>query len=174
MQNKTFYILLMMLSFITISCGKENNFQNISTYQLEILGNESCSNVYILIPVNKEEDLIVINEAFKDVIYEQYYKNEYTTYYSFLEKLYKREIKNLHKYIKEGFRYDNTDKQIFQEYKNEGIDYVIDKYLNKIEGIYYLKEQTQNAIIQILFINGYYIYFNDYSGWYSFSKDCIH
>ena len=178
MQNNRYLLVTSYLTIVTYlicitSCSMQDLFNRIPIDYLQSLStSNSCTDTYIVIPINEEEEIITINEAFRQIIYEQYYFEEYPDYYIFLETLYNRKIKNMNNYIS-GYTYMDKYNSIIKEYKLFGLNYIIKNYLDRVNiSDYTFKEKTENAVIKILFINGYYIYFDDYAGKYYFSTNC--
>lgn len=153
---------------LCVACSVPNYFKMMSNDFIKSLSNEKqYEDACMIVPISKTEEAIVINEAFKQIVYEQYYSKYYS---DFLYALYKKEsIKDLKSYLN-GYDYTEVYNSVMTEYEKHGLNFIISTYLKKDISGYEFIASTQNAVLKILFVNGYYISFDDYSGKYHISK----
>ncbi|MDQ0476705.1 hypothetical protein [Chryseobacterium sp. MDT2-18] len=132
---------------------------------------EKATNLlYLKLDNNK---MISINALELQDIYSSYYKNNYKTFYNFLNKALKQEVSlktnQVQKYEVIMFSLDNN---IIQTSANQ----IEKKYLKKINNetfYFYPKDIDLNqnqTILYKMFINNYLISFDDYGGKYIITK----
>ncbi|MCD7901064.1 MAG: hypothetical protein LUH22_14700 [Bacteroides sp.] len=175
MLNKTkqniFYLLIMCGVICLYSCTPINYFKNIESPYLEKLLNPEVMYSELVVPLNHDR-VVILDVASLWMVYDNYYQLKYATYLSFLTDLYKGRIKNIDKHF---LSYDIhiIDKEIMREYQQNGLSFIIEKYLSKDEILYYdlMNNKFNAAIVAIMFINEYLILYDEMRPLYSFEKE---
>jgi hypothetical protein len=178
-----YFILLL---FISISCkdNYDKYIENIDTSKsdsslLDSTSTEILAGVgtyYIPVKVSEnsqKNDLIISNVFLYYFVYKKHYQNEYENFTVFLRDVFSNKL-IFPKSIVNG-RIVNKNDIIFQDYKKNGLDFIIDKYLVKV-GTYYkssydLDWENQPSLIKILFEHKFYISKDDISGRLVVSKN---
>jgi len=136
------------------------------------------NNIYIAVPIQgkNHNGIVVTNHS----LHEYYLKN-YTirkkNYEVFLKSLLKGEIMlDTTKFVLKPYGVVNRNNNIFKFYQKMGINALIKKYLNPIDGR--LRNNTSDdetlyGLIQIMFDNKYFISFSQYSGYFYFTQEAL-
>lgn len=172
MQNKKRISIISLCALITFltcnSCSIRKDFIGISDIYLQSLSTSNGYYVDAIIPIKKDKILITSTTILFNT-YEQHYKQYYSTEFLFVDALYKGEILNIQKYLKD-FTRTNIDKSIMKEYRQKGLRYIIDKYLQEDKtGIFTFKDKINFTVSTIMFINNYYLYYDDQAPNYLFT-----
>lgn len=169
MFSKLYYIIGFIL--LTSSCQKSDNcYQNISDDYLKSLSTRNGYYVDVIVPLENGQ-MCILNSTILLYTYDQYYKEEYISEFHFLRDLYAGKITDIDQYF-EGDEKMEIDQNIMSEYKKYGIKYIIDKYLKETATEEYtFKNYINYTIVQIMFINNFYLYFSDYAPTYNFTKE---
>ncbi len=166
---KSIKYLFVAILLIFMNCT--NKDFKINDNYLYAISNEEYDG-FLIIKFDKNDLRVVNNLVFKNTIYEQYYKNHYSTYYAFLKAIYEQKLNDLYKVSKSEETLNERYFYILKEYNDKGINYIKNEYLiKKDDKNYTFKNKTELAIFEIMFYNEYYIYFDDYTGEYTFSLD---
>lgn len=161
MQNKLTYIYLCLLLLIISSCHKSDDYNNISDDYLKSLTTNNGYYVDVVIPI-KEDKMVILVTPILLYTYEQHYQAEYSTDFDFLRALFDGKIQDIDQYLNDYTKVD-IDISIMKEYKKYGIKYIIDKYLVGTDNEYYtFKEWVNLTVVKIMFINNYYLYYDDH------------
>ena len=145
----------------------------------------------VVLPIikNGKKYKIIVQNFIAKSIYEKYYKNNFVSYPGFLQQSSENGFYINSKYFyQEGYKeiidssyygYIQENNSIFTEYKNKGLDYIVNKYTSKQNSKYWqtylfskshLSTETENCLINIMYKNQYFIKFNDIVGYYIFTK----
>ena len=152
------------------SCkSQSNHFNNLTDEYLKSLSTRNGYYVDVIIPFSKDKFMIV-NTTLLLYSYEQNYKFYFSDEFSFLRALYDGKINDIDKHYRKRTKF-HIDKSILADYTNKGLDYIIAKYLTKNkDGDYSFKDFIDYTVVSIMFRNNYYLYFDDYSPNYHFTK----
>ncbi len=168
MRNKFGYYVVFVYVLFFNSCFN-NNMKN--DIYISNLANENFRGL-IVVQLTNDDVRVVESSALYNVVYCLHYREEYPSYKLFLKNLINKNIPDVIKFIKPQKTVDENFIFIYEEYENNGLTYVVEKYLTKDEyGNLVFKSKSNIAVIKIMFDNLYYIYFDDYKGVYLFNKD---
>ena len=139
----------------------------------------------IVIPINnngKKYEIVTDNINGKK-IYEDNFKDEFSSYPEFLDELSKGNLYININLIDEFYCSDidvNKNDHIFTEYKLKGFNYILNKYTLKRSSArwkYYfisnsvtLPPESENSLISLMYKQRYFIDFDDFAGNYHFVK----
>lgn len=144
-----------------ISCSSSKDFNGISDKYLQSLSTPNGYYVDVVIPIKKDK-VLILSATLLLYTYEHYYKHYYSSDFLFMDALYKGEIPNIHDHLK-GYTTIKIDKSIMKKYRQKGLRYIIDKYLQEDKtGNLTFKDEINFTVSTIMFINNYYLYYDDY------------
>lgn len=176
--NYSSNIYICAIIIIFSSCKSENYFEKIEDPFIESLTTLKSGLTLIVIPLDNQNILTVENDFVWTFIYEEHYKHKYISYFDFLKALYGGKINNLKEYFCNDDIYKKIDKNILKEYDEHGLSFIKDKYLSEysdsnyeIKTEMFLIKSIRSTVITIMFINEYYIYFDDAGANYFFRKE---
>ena len=189
---KKYFLNILLLILLFVSCAKNETELYFSEYNYKISANEllvSNESEYfkIVLPIldNNDKYKIIADNSVGREVYEKYYKSKYSNYTLFLI-----DLQNKSRYINSHFlnesdlfdRIDTTD-IVHDEYSQYGIEFIMNKYLEKIQPQekwktrYVIKHalpfSLKKSLIKFMYNNKFYIFFDDYSGSYFIIKDKI-
>ncbi|TKG87738.1 hypothetical protein EYV94_27985 [Puteibacter caeruleilacunae] len=165
-------IRIAVLISLLLSC--EDNGR--SKYIAELCQGSRCYYLTVVIPVAKNNERIHLCTTNTE-LYDSVYKKGYQDRYNFLE-FFK---KVLDYDIQLNFDNFQSDCVVLQEskvdelYRQKGFKYIMSKYLKESEPLTYaikgeLTEQETYSLVRVMFENNYFVFFDGYSGEYSFMK----
>lgn len=162
---------LFIFSLFIFSCNNENRcYKDISNDYLKSLLTEDAYFVDIIIPLQQNK-FAVVNRTLLIQVYKQHYEAIFPCEFDFLKAVYDSSIQDIHIYFQDDLMID-TDISIIKEYNDNGLQYIIDKYLRNIgNGNYTFKEFINYTVVKIMFCNNYYLYQNDYIPTYLFKVE---
>lgn len=167
MQNKKTYIICFFLILTFNSCQKkEDSYKNISDKYLKSLSTRNGYYVDVVVPVGTDK-FVVFNTTTLLYIYTQYYQSKYFTDFEFLKALYNDSIKDIGQYLLD-YATENVNEDVMGEYERYGLKYIIEKYLIKKGDYYTFKEKINFTVVKIMFINNYYLYYDDHIPTFNF------
>lgn len=140
---------------------------------LSVLEKHYKSGFYIAIPQKGQSASPFITTTYSlHQYYEKTFKGQSITFKKFLVGVFDKQIKidSAKFYLRFPI---NGGLLIEKELSKYGINYIIGKYLVQLDGELrnkQLSEQTMMALIKIMFENGYFVGFSDYSGYYVIKK----
>lgn len=175
-------IVFLLLVFVLVSCSKseiyinDNLIKEISTIDNEsndgvsYIPDKATNLLYLKLDNNK---MISTNALELQDIYHKYYKNDYKTFYDFLNKVLKQKISlktnQLQNYKLIMFRLDDK----IMHFSTNQIE---KKYLKKVNNEtfnFYPKDITLDqyqTILYKIFLDNYLISFDDYAGKYIITR----
>ena len=160
------------------SCSAHNEYKLISREYLSALSTPDGYHAFVVIPMSDDE-VYVVNVTLLLYTYKHCYKSEYSSETDFLVAMYSNEIKDIKQKFQSCTGYNikkdisKIDMVIMNEYKNYGLKFIKQKYLNEIDKeSFEFKEFISETILKIMFMNNYYLY--QHETYFSFTKDLIH
>jgi len=159
--------ILVIINFQCIAQVVDDN------YIKELSKQYKYKNIVAVIPVLDEQQKIIIKW---DQIIDYYNNNTPNSndknIYSFLKSLYDNKLSCDLKKIGPYFMV-NKDAEIFKDYRQKGFKFIANRYAYSSMGTIFPKKLNKDnlyGMIQIMFENGYFVYFAGYSGTYSFRR----
>lgn len=168
-------IKYMLIVLLIISCNNKDNF-------LEKISNKYRDYyVLVVIPIKEDDEIFevcVSNTELFEQIYSKKFSEEYPDYYNFLKNIISQNLilKSTELIIPKIYNI-NRNSLILKEYKENGLNYIISKYLNqkgqKLATNKNVDWNDRGALIKIMFDEQYYSIDDDYSGEVWFFKNLI-
>ena len=166
-------IIVIFFVCVLFSCSDDSQFiKNIANKYRDY-------QILIVIPIKSNngisETCLSSTELFQHD-YLKKYSEEYPDYYSFLKNVISKNLILKDTDLMIPRNYDvNKHSLLFDEYKNNGLNYIVSKYLNrkgqKLAVNKNLDWNDRGALIKIMFEEKYYSIDDDYSGEVWFFKD---
>jgi len=163
-------ILSIFLFYIAIvSCkNSQDDYKLISKDYLASLLTPNGYYVDVVVPL-KENRILIINATELLNTYKRYYSNLFPNDFEFLQALYSGKINNIENYLGH-FTKSIIDNNIMKEYYENGIEFIITKYLQRVNNNDYVyKEKFTPTVVKIMFMNNYYLYYDDQAASFYFS-----
>lgn len=165
--NLKFIVVYFVIIFSFINCAKHDKIYE------EYLSNITKPNYSGIIVFQSQKN--VYGDMDNRKLY-SLYSGLYTkkdSYREFIEKLINGEVKDIKNYINSNRIFDENEKRILNEYRKNGLSFIIKKYIDCKGNSHTLILRSSIeyfVVIKIMFENSYYIYFNEYRGDYTFRK----
>ena len=166
------YIFIPFLSVTALSAclNMETECKKPSESYLRSLSSRNGYYVDAVVPMGTQTDqFIIISTADLLYVYKQNYENLYSTELDFLKALYDGKIKDIDANFC-GYTKIETDENIMEEYRRHGLNHMVGKYLTKRDHDYFFKGKMNYTIVQIMFFNNYYLYYDDHIPTFCFSS----
>lgn len=159
--NIYYVIIILIIPFY--SCSPINDYKMITEEYLNSITTSKGYYVNVVIPIS-EDEIYIVSVTLLLYTYDHCYNSIYPNATDFLIALYSGKLNDLKRKFEECTGYDieeskvKIDKIIMNQYYKYGLEYIIGRYLVKIEDGYDFKNKVNETVAKIMFVNNFYLY----------------